>query len=405
MAVKRVRLQSDDDKDGIYYGNGYGPGTDPNRYSDAPFDRRVRNPSPGIAGLWEGLGGMYSDAERGFANGLGSIWDFLSSQPAGTSRWGQDWGYGPDLPQSGMPAGVGKAIGKSRIPKGQQQEAPPQLTFADYLRMANEMGLGGGGTDFGALEAQLRQNAANADAKLAAMYNQLRGSIDADAAVIGQTYDAGAAGLTQNADQALGTINNAYQAARDAQTQQFQQLGIGDAAGVLAAQGGNAAADQANAIGNVAQNSGANQQQLGQNRVAALNYNTGIGNAAGLEGAVQRAAVQQELANRLAELQTQQSQEGSQRQQNLFQAALGMAQNPGIFDPNYQGNPMDALKAQLLAAQITAQDLKNQGLAANSSGQIGGNLSQYQTLAQAYGIDPSDQEAFLNFIKLVNETQ
>jgi hypothetical protein len=289
-------------------------------------------------------------------------------------------------------------------PAAQRPDTSP-LTFADYLRMANEMGLGGGGTDFGALEAQLRQNAANADAKLTAMYNQLRGSIDADASTIGQTYDTGAQGLQQSAEQAQATINNAYQAARDAQTQQFQQLGIGDAAGVLAAQGGNAAADQANAIGNIAQNSGANQQQLDQNRTSALTYNTNIGNAAGLEGAIQRAAVQQELANRLAELQTQQSQEGSQRQQSLFQAALGMAQNPGIFDPNYQGDPMDSLKAQLLAAQVTAQDLKNQGLAANSSSQIGGNLSQYQTLAQAYGIDPSDQEAFLNFIKLVNETQ
>lgn len=362
-------------------------------------DSETDSPAPVAPGLFYDAPGNNTKIEGGIQFpdlfGLGNVG--ISFGPAATLPNGMRFGFGATA------SPVKRAVAPRR--QEQQSEQGAQLTFADYLRMANEMGLGGGNTDYSALMNQLRANAMNADAKLAAMYNQLQGSIDADASVIGQTYDAGAAGLTQNADQAQATINNAYQAARDAQTQQFQQLGIGDAAGVLAAQGGNAAADQANAIGNVAQNSGANQQQLGQNRVAALNYNIGIGNAAGLEGAVQRAAVQQELANRLAELQTQQSQEGSQRSQSLFQAALGMAQNPGIFDPNYQGNPMDALKAQLLAAQITAQDLKNQGLAANSSGQIGGNLSQYQTLAQAYGIDPSDQEAFLNFIKLVNETQ
>lgn len=357
-------------------------------------------PAPVVPGLFYDAPGDNSKIEGGirfpdlFGLGLGNAG--ISFGPSATFPNGTRFGFGANT------APVKRAVAPRAKPQAQDR-AP--LTFADYLQMANEMGLGGSGTDYAALMNQLRANAANADAKLAAMYGQLQNSIDADAAGIAQNFDTNGQNLNQNAASALDTINNAYQAARDAQTQQFQQLGIQDAAGVLAAQGGAAAGDQANAVGNVAQNSGANAQQNAQNRTAALNYNTGISNAAGLEGAVQRAAVQQELANRLAELQTQQSSEGNQRSQSLFQAALGMAQNPSIFDPNYKGNPMDALKAQLLAAQVTAQDLKNQGLAANSSGAIGGNLSQYQTLAQAYGIDPSDQEAFLNFIKLVNETQ
>src|SRR5690606_5588081 len=120
----------------------------------------------------------------------------------------------------------------------------------------------------------------------AAMFGQLQESIRGDAAGIGSTYDTNAQNLQQAADQGASSIDAAYQAARDAQTQQFQQLGIGDAAAVLAAAGGNAAADQANALGNIAQNSSANQQANAQHRTSALNYNTNIANAAGLEGAV-----------------------------------------------------------------------------------------------------------------------
>jgi hypothetical protein len=219
-------------------------------------------------------------------------------------------------------SGAPRGIGAFTKPQPQQEPQQRQLTFADYLAMANQMGLGGDGTDYSALERQLRANASEGDAKLKAMYGQLRSSIDADEAGIAQNYDRGRSGIEGAARQAAAETNSGYDAARAAQTQQMKALGIEQAAAVLAGQGGAAASDQAAANANIAQNKQAGVTQNRANRSAAVNYNTGIGNAAGLEGQVQRAALQQQLANKLAELQTAQSESQAGGQKDVFSAAL-----------------------------------------------------------------------------------
>lgn len=393
---------------------------DPNRFSNAPNDWRVRNQSPGIAGLWEGLTGSVSDFGRGLYNGISDITDFLSSRAPGTTRIGSD-SFGPDAGESpyssssssslanpssaGNNSNYGTGAGGALIGGGVKRPSP--MLGPDYVALANAMGLGAT-TDYSALKNQLQANATSSDAQIGAMYDALRASIEADAAGIGQSYDTTQQALQQIAADSTAQTNAAYQAARDAQTQQFQQLGIQDAAGVLAAAGNAAGADQAHALGNIAQTGAANQSQNAQHRASALNYNTNIGNAAGFEGTVQRAAIQKQLANKLAELQVAQSQEEAQGAKSAFDAASQMAQNPALWDPNYQGNPMDSLQAQLLAGQVTAQDLKNQALAANSL-PLSANLTQYQTLFQTvgpnFGLDPANKDDFVEFIKLMKEMQ
>ena len=332
------------------------------------------------------------------------------SPPAGQQNPFDFWSFtqSGDAATNKELAGKGLKKGRGVAPPVQSETAPPGLTFADYLAMANAMGLGGGdGTNYGALMDQLRTNAGSADTKLEAMYRQLRGSIDADAAPIKQSYDQAGRQIQQSGDEARQQTNAGFDRARETQAQQFRTLGIEDAAGVLAANGGAAGNDQAVANANILQDQQAGKTQNTQNGASALDYNTNIGNAAGLEGNVQRAAIQQQLADKLAELQVAQGESQRSGQSNAFNAAFQMAQNPGIFDPNHQEEMslQDQLQARLLAGQVTAQDYKNQALAANSGQGVGANLTQYQTLAQAYGVDPSDPVAFLDFIKMVNATR
>lgn len=227
----------------------------------------------------------------------------------------RDWSYrdGPE-PAPPMARSRGAALRK----------AEPELTFADYLTMAQEMmnQSGATGPDYSAVEEALRRNALQSDAKLEAMYRQLHGSIDADAPTIAGAYDQAADAINQNADQASAGTAAGYQAARDAQTDQFRALGIQDAASVLAAQGGNAVADQAHAVGNIEQGRTVGTNQAALNKGSALDYNTNIGNAAILGGTEARGTIQSQLMNALAELAMRKSESQSQSGSSALDLAL-----------------------------------------------------------------------------------
>lgn len=358
-----------------------------------PFDL-LSDSAPAAGSRGDSRGGSFGSASNPFdmGGGIGGFGEPIKGPFSGNGIF--------DL-MSGAKNPNAAGRGRSRIaPVGgdAQQELPNGLTFADYLRMANEMGLGDT-TDYSAMEAQLRRNAAEGDSRLDAMYRQLRGSIDADAPGINQSYDDAGAAMAANAERARGQINGGYDAARAAQTDQFAALGIGDAAAVNE---GRAQADQANAVSNVAQNELANQNLNTVNRSSANNYNTNIGNAAGLEGNVQRAALQQQLANTLAELQVKASEGANEGRRSAFSTAFSMAQNPSIFDPNYRAQP---------SLEDAGQDLKNQKLAFELNQMMQGNvpigqtLQQMQGLAQQMGVDPTNQEQFLQFIEMVNKAQ
>lgn len=236
-----------------------------------------------------------------------------------------------DLAQSKVRSGRG---GGARSWEQEEEEQGPNLldrmSFDDALEQAMKYltGGGGGGTDFSAVEGQLRKNTSEADARLAAMYRQLRGSIDADAPVLAQQHDQAIGGVNAATDAGVSNINNAYTNTRNEQTRQLEALGIGDAAAVLAANGGNAARDQEGAVTQLENNRTANVNQLNTNKASAQTYNTNIGNAAGLEGNLQRATLQSRLADKLAEVQTQRSTE----QDNTRQQQLGLAMQ--LYDRN-----------------------------------------------------------------------
>jgi hypothetical protein len=274
------------------------------------------------------------------------------------------------------------------------------MSFADYLRMAQQI-VGGGGTDYDALASQLKQNASDGDARLAAMYKAYGDSIAADAPSIQQNYDQGATAINSDAQQAQAQTQAAYQAARDSQTAQFAQLGIPEAAANLAAQGGAAASDQAHAVSNIAQNQQASSDQNAKYKTAAVNYNTGIQNASQLDAATQRAALQQQLASKLAEIESQRASDASSNGQQTFSDALQL-----------MGVDNDSAKAQATAQQ---QDFENQiaaqklALQQQGSGKtLNDALSQYNQLTKlaskaGIGNDPASFAAFLKNLQLAGK--
>lgn len=312
------------------------------------------------------------------------------------------WGAADSAPPTGKPSALSKLAGKGQKVSGKSSAAPAQagLTFADYLRMANEMGLGGDGTDYSALIAQLKANASEGDARLNAMYNQLRGSIEGDAPVISQNYDSAGGAIASNGAQAAAQTAQGYQQARDAQSQQLAALGIQDAAGVLASAGNLAGGDAAHANANIAQNQEANANQNVQHKASALDYNVNIGNAAGLDGATQRAKLQQDLANKLAELQSAQAQGASQGKKDSFSAALQLMGIDNNASAASGKAAQQDFENQLAAAKLQLEQAKAQG----SSRTLSEALDQYNQIAQiasqaGIGNDPASFSAFLQNLK------
>lgn len=272
-----------------------------------------------------------------------------------------------------------------------QQEMPP--SFESFFAKALEMAGGGGGlgpgTDYTALRDRLTQNAGESDARLAAMYQQLQGSYDADAPGIAQSYDAALGSTAQASDQAAASTTAGYDDARSKQMAMLQELGIGDAAAVINQQSGNAANDEASALANIQQNKSAVQNQLSTNKSNAGTFNTQVTQAAGMEGNLQRATVQKALQDKLAELNIQEQQENQDRagqeaslKSNSLSQALSMAgqmsddwyQQKGytqnLEDRDYQ-KQMDMqklLQQQSTASQFDPQSILDQVAGMGASG-------------------------------------
>jgi hypothetical protein len=239
------------------------------------------------------------------------------------------------------------------------------------------------------------------------MYSQLQNSYNEDAPKLQGYYDTSAAEQKKAADQAATTTQQGYDNARAKQTQQFQQLGIPEAAGVLAANGGQAARDQSIANSEIARNAAIDASQTSSKKASSLTYNTKVAQAAGAEGASQRATLQQSLANKLAEIESQQSQANAQQQQS----AVGLAGTLADFDNSAAqrrgaaNDPTAQLKLQELAAQVTALNLKNRNLAAAGGGDASSSFAQAQQMAQQAGYDPKDPTVLKSFLDLVKSSQ
>jgi len=257
-----------------------------------------------------------------------------------------------------------------------------EKTLADYLQEAISMiGSQGGGVNFDPQRNTLRQNASEADARLEAMYRQLRGSIDADAPVLQQAYGDAKTATAQNTATALEQTQAASDSATSRNDQVLKNLGIEQAAGNQIINGTDLATQTAGAVATQATKGQAAADRLVSNEATALQHNTNIGNAAGLEGNLQRAGNQSKLQALLAELDMQEQQQNASAGQNSFSQQLSLAQSLLGFDRDKQDR-QDQL-------QMTAAEQANSRYAAElkAQGQQLPDLGQYLL---ALGINPQD---------------
>lgn len=258
------------------------------------------------------------DARGGFSTG-----DWMLGVPRRRVNRPDPSDYQPDERDrraSALQRGV--RTNRGNAPFGQQEDTGLVDQFSRYLSEAENFVPGA--SDWGMVENSLRGRAGEYDAKLAAMYKALQGAIQADAPVIGGIYDEGISAVDESAQQATQAIMEGYDSARNAQTQQLSALGIGEAAGTLAADGGGlgfAAQDQGQATERVAETNQTNEDALTKNKAAALNFNTGMGEVAQLEGVESRGQLQNSLTDALTEMAFARSQEAKQRQATIFEVA------------------------------------------------------------------------------------
>ena len=259
-------------------------------------------------------------------------------------------------------AGLARRGGKG----GRENPQSTETSFADTLAQAIELmkSLGGGGGGIGRVSydpqrATARANAAEADKHLAAMYGGLVSSIEGDAAGIGASYDQASAAQKQVTQETSDTIRQGYQSGNDMLTQQAQALGIVEAVANQINSGQTAAGDLQQALASVAQAGETAQTQTGQNRQAALQYNTVVGDAAEQEGAAQRAARQSELQKVLAQIDMAEQEQNSQidmanasRAGDMNSSAMNLAQ--WLY-----GNQTDERRYQD-SLQAQAQELANE---------------------------------------------
>lgn len=321
--------------------------------------------------------------QRGQSNPVG---DFLN----GAQSFGRNV-LGPQLlgtdpaKKPAMPGLQGQNAWKApghRLAQGPADPAQPEKTLADYLQEAISMiGSQGGGVNFDPQRNMLRQNASEADARLEAMYRQLRGSIDADAPVIQQAYDQAETSTAQNAQSAQAQTQAASDSATARNDQVLANLGIQQASGNQIINGTDLATQTAGAVATQATKGQAAGDRLASNEATALQHNTNIGNAAGLEGNLQRAGNQSKLQALLAELDMQEQQQNASAGQNSFSQQLSLAQTILGYDQDKQDR-QDQL-------QMSAAEQANSRYAAElkAQGQQLPDLGQY---LQALGITPQE---------------
>lgn len=212
----------------------------------------------------------------------------------------------------------------SALPAG-PSEKDFASTLADAIAMLREQG-GGGGVSYDPYRQSARQNQAEADTNLNAMYTGLANSIAADAPGIQKSYGdtvAAQQGITEKAGQG---IQQGYQSANDMLTQQAQALGIQEGVANQINSGQTSAGDAARALADNAGAGATAQTQLNTNRQSALDYNTSVKQAAEQEGAAQRAARMADLQSVLAQLDVGEQEANRSAQGSNTSNALSLAQ-------------------------------------------------------------------------------
>lgn len=355
-----------------------------------PARRTIPKPGAKQPGPTSWFTDFLQGAPRDFLNFGNSVGNWITSnpQPARNQGWGDKvFGVPNKFKGTGMYSPTDRPNGSGGRIVGPQATAQNEMTFADALAQASALiGAGGGGggglpsVNYDPQRNELRSRASEYDARLEAMYRQLRDSIDADAPVLQQAYQGAIDTTRQNNTDAQAQTQAASDNANALNAQVLANLGIQQAQGNIVQNGTDLNTQTAQRMADQATKAQAANDLLASNQATALQHNTNIGNAAGLEGNLQRAQNSARLQALLAEIDMKEQQDN--------QAVA--AQNASV-----RGNDLSnqISLAQWLMGQSTDerryQDSLQQSAAAMASK---GNqaLPDLGAYLQMMGINPND---------------
>lgn len=315
------------------------------------------NVNPGLAKPGErtpiqALLGLAVNPLRQGMNAVSDLFDPVSSQGDrvgngwGDRSFGVQRGYYDNVNKTARrPAKQARTFQRSGEEEGPQGTSP--MSFADALAQALSMVGGTGGGDipmmnFDPERNAARSTAAEADARYEAMYRQLRGSIDADAPKIQAAYTQAIDNTNAGAERAQGNAQAAVDASQARNQSVLGNLGIQDANAQIIGEGRDANTQAAAAIGDMAQAQQAATTNLTANQASSVQQNQSIGNAAGLEGNLQRAQNQAKLQSLLAQIDMEEQGQNSQiAQQNASRQQSGMGNALSLASQLYGYNRED----------------------------------------------------------------
>lgn len=301
----------------------------------------------------------------------------------GDSAFGVQKGYYDNVNKTAQrPARQGRGAFQ-KLGAGGPQGTPP-LSFADALAQALSMvgGTEGGGipsVNFDPERNAARSTAAEADARYEAMYRQLRGSIDADAPQIQAAYAQAIDNTNAGAERAQGNAQAAVDASQERNQSVLGNLGIQDANAQIIGEGRDANTQAAAALGDMAQAQQAATTNLTANQASSVQQNQSIGNAAGLEGNLQRAQNQAKLQSLLAQIDMEEQGQNSQiAQQNASQQQSGMGNALSLASQLYGYNREDI---------ASENDLQMQAMKMNQPSDFMQMMQNFGMLTQDRGGD------------------
>ena len=337
----------------------------------------------GIGMFLGGIGNAVTDVTRRGQNLSDSIGRWVTSRPQ--AQLGGGYGdslLGAERNYAGVKPSVAAEATITANPKPPEEEQSKGMSFADYLQMASGIFGGGNSIPMANYDPQrnlLKQNAADNDSRLEAMYRQLRGSIDADAPVIQKGYQDAIDSTAQNAATAQQNTQAATDSANSRNDAVLANLGIEQAMGNQIQQGTDLSSQTARQITDQASRGQAAGDRLVSNQATAVNHNTNIGNAAGLEGNLQRATNQAKLQSLLGQLGMQEEQENASRiAQNNSQNGIGEQIRLAQW---MMGDATDERRYQDSISQSAAE------LSLKGQGKVQPDLGAF---LQTMGIDPED---------------
>lgn len=365
-------------------------------------------PKPPLSNAMENFGTYANLAVDPFRQGVNAIGDvanfWMNRLPVEQDKGLGDQIFGPLARiEVNRQRGPGRMLGRLLGSKSEElaPPAPKEKSLADFLQEA--MAIlgpgGGGGVNYDPQRGTLRQNAAENDARLEAMYNQLRGSIDADAPAIQQAYQQAIDATASNSANAQAQTQAAADAAMARNNEVLGNLGIQQAQGNIIQQGTDLNTQAAGDIAAQASKGQAAGDRLVSNQATALQHNTNIGNAAGLEGNLQRAQNQARLQALLADIDMAEQEANRASQQNNFGQQFSLAQAL-LNEQQYNQSRQDEL-------QMSAAEMLNQQAQAAAD-----QLPDLGTYLQAIGQDanwlresPQDAARLLDVLRRFNIQQ